>query len=242
MVNIHNIMEEQVIIRVNELYDRIKNQENTWLECDCENCRLDAYAYVLNRIQPRYVVSGRGLTYNSTEIHSDRQLMVDLDRLSIEGIRMVNSAKRPYHNKAKLNASGDWETMIPTYTFPTFIGSVFDGTTFEPLKDAKVFLKTADGQLATMMDVSWSNPYVTYEKNNGRYSFWVAPEASLKADVKKDFNFTVEIECEGYDPAFYAFSIQLVSKVEDPHKLDSTMTYRIQDLRLFKHGVHNELE
>lgn len=242
MVNIHNIMEEQVIIRVNELYDRIKSQENTWLECDCENCRLDAYAYVLNRIQPRYVVSGRGLTYNSTEIHSDRQLMVDLDRLSIEGIRMVNSAKRPYHNKAKLNASGDWETMIPTYTFPTFIGSVFDGTTFEPLKDAKVFLKTADGQLATMMDVSWSNPYVTYEKNNGRYSFWVAPEASLKADVKKDFNFTVEIECEGYDPAFYAFSIPLVSKVEDPHKLDSTMTYRIQDLRLFKHGVHNELE
>ena len=241
-MNVHNLMEEVVVYRVNKLYEQVKEVNATWLTCDCENCRLDAYAYVLNRIQPRYVVSGRGLTYNSTEIHSDRQLMVDLDRLSIEGIRMVNSAKRPYHNKAKLNASGDWETMIPTYTFPTFIGSVFDGTTFEPLKDAKVTLKTADGQLATMMDVSWSNPYVTYEKNNGRYSFWVAPEASLKSEVKKDFNFTVEIECEGYDPAFYAFSIPLVSKVEDPHKLDSTMTYRIQDLRLFKHGIQNELE
>ena len=242
MVNIHNIMEEQVIIRVNELYERIKNEGNTWLECDCENCRLDAYTYVLNRIQPRYVVSGRGMTYNSTEIHSDRQLMVDLDRLGIEAIRMVNSAKRPYHNKAKLNASGDWETMLPTFTVPTFIGSIFDGTTFEPLKDARVTLKTSNGDLATMMDVSWSNPCSTFEKTSGRYSFWVAPEASLKPNEKKDFSFTVEIECEGYDPVFYAFTIPLVSRIEDPHKLDSTLTYRIQDLRLFKHGLKNELE
>lgn len=242
MVNIHNIMEEQVVIRVNELYERIKAQENTWLECDCENCRLDAYTYVLNRIKPRYVVSGRGITYNTTEIQSDRQLMADLDRLGIEGIRAVNSAKRPYHATAKLNASGDWETMLPTYTFPTFIGRVFDGTTFEPLKDAVVTLKTSEGISATMMDASWPNPCRTFEKNNGRYSFWVAPEASLKAGVEKDFGFTVEIECEDYDPVVYTFTVPLTSKVEDPHKIDSTLTYHIQDLRLFKHGLKNELE
>lgn len=241
-MNIHNIMEEQVISRIDELYKRIKNQENTWLECDCENCRMDAITYVLNRVPARYVISGRGITYNTTEILSDSQLMADIDRLGVEGIKMVNSAKRPYHDKAKLNASGLWETMIPTYTFPTFIGAVFDGSTFEPLSGARITLKSADGVVATMMDASWSNPCQTFQRNDGRYSFWVAPEASLKENVEKQFDFTVEIECDGYDPACYAFSITLTSKTEDPHKLDSTSTYRIQDLRLFKHGVKNELE
>ncbi len=242
MVNIHNIMEEQVITRVNELYEKLMDQENRWLECDCENCRLDAYSYVLNKIQPRYVVSGRGITYNATEILSDTQLMADLDRLSVEAIRMVNSAKRPYHATAKLNASGDWETMIPTFTFPTFIGCVFDGSTFEPLINAKVTLKTSDGTCATMMDASWANPCTTFRNTNGRYSFWVAPEASLKNNIEKTFDFTVEIECEGYDPTCYTFSMSLTSKIEDPHKLDSTSTYRIRDLQLFKHGLKNEIE
>ncbi len=242
MFNIHNIMEEQVISRVDELYQRLMSQEDRWLECDCENCRLDAYSYVLNRIQPRYVVSGRGVTYNATEIQADIQLSADLDRLSMEGIKMVNSAKRPYHNSAKLNASGDWETMLPTFIFPTFIGGVFDGSTFEPLSNTKVTLKTSDGKNATMMDASWFNPCNTFKNTDGRYSFWVAPEASLKPDVEKQFDFTVEVECEGYTPTCYTFSLNLTSKIADPHKLDSTQTYRIRDLRLFKQGVKNELE
>ncbi|MBQ2571571.1 MAG: late competence development ComFB family protein, partial [Treponema sp.] len=66
MFNIHNIMEEQVESRVNQLYDHVKGQNAPWLDCDCENCRKDTICYVLNRIPPRYILSGRGVTHAST--------------------------------------------------------------------------------------------------------------------------------------------------------------------------------
>ncbi|MBR7080233.1 MAG: late competence development ComFB family protein [Treponema sp.] len=242
MVNIHNIMEEQVLSRVNELYEQVKNRENTWLDCDCENCRLDTVSYVLNRIPPRYVVSGRGITHNSNEVLNDNQLMADIDRLGLEGMRLVNSAKRPYHKSAKLNASGAWETKIPVFTFPTFLGTVYDGSSFEPLDGAVVTLKDEKGNIATMMDASWSNPCRTFSKTDGSYSFWVAPEASLQGKVSREFTFTISISCKGYTGTSYSFTLPLVSETEDPHKINSTYSLKIQDLFLFRTDVMNEQE
>lgn len=242
MVNIHNMMEEHVVSRVNELYEQLKENGCAWLECDCENCRLDTITYVLNRITPKYVVGGRGITHNTAQIKSDSQLMADLDRIGLDGIRLVNSAKRPYHKSAKLNASGDWETTIPTYTFPTFLGTIYDGSTFEPLDNASVTLKMSDGKNATMMDASWSNPCKTFAKTSGTYSFWVAPEACLKENETREFSFTLDIEREGYTPISYSFSISLVSKAEDPHKLNSACSLKVQDLFMFREEIYNEQE
>ncbi|MBO5608422.1 MAG: late competence development ComFB family protein [Treponema sp.] len=242
MVNIHNIMEEQVVARVNELYDQVKNNGGSWLECDCENCRLDTISYVLNRVPPRYVVSGRGITHNTAELMNDSQLIADIDGIALEGMRLVNSAKRPYHKSAKLNASGAWETDIPTFIFPTFIGTVYDGSTFEPLDNATVTLRTGKGNTATMMDASWANPTRTFAKTRGNYSFWVAPEGTVKEGESREFTFVVEISCPGYDSIDYSFSIPLVSKTEDPHKLNSTCSLKVQDLFLFREGIKNEQE
>ena len=63
-MNVHNLMEDVVIKAVNTLYDKVKAEKVAWLTCDCENCRLDTVSYVLNRIPPKYVVSGRGVTHN----------------------------------------------------------------------------------------------------------------------------------------------------------------------------------
>ena len=241
MINIHNIMEEQVISRINELYDQVMKKGATWLTCDCENCRLDTISFVLNRIQPRYVVSGRGVTHNTAAFLNDTQIAADIDRLGLDGMRLVSTAKRPYHKSAKLNANKGPELKTPVYNFPTFIGNVFDGSTFEPLVDAKVLLKEGDA-VAEMMDASWSNPSKTFSSTNGSYTFWPAPKVTAEEKENREFTFTVEVSAEGYVPVIYTFSISLVSEKNDRRELNSTYSLKIQDLFLFRTDVINEQE
>src|SRR5574344_1429819 len=100
MVQVHNIMAEHVMARVDELYNQVKEMNPSWLTCDCENCRIDTVNFVLNRRPPKYIVSGRGVTHN-TALLNDTQLKADIDALAIEGMRLVSAAKRPYHNAAR---------------------------------------------------------------------------------------------------------------------------------------------
>ena len=86
-MNVHNIMEELVTKRVNDLYDQVKDLKAPWFTCDCEHCRIDTISYVLNRIPPKYVVSGRGLTHSIT--NEAPQLKADIDALGIEGMHAV---------------------------------------------------------------------------------------------------------------------------------------------------------
>ena len=118
-MNVHNLMEDTVTKAVNALYDRVKADNIPWLTCDCENCRLDTVSYVLNRIPPKYVVSGRGVTHN-VEYLASSQLQADVDSLALEGMRTVSSTKRPFHseNRKDCTIHGD-ET-------PTVYGAYFN--------------------------------------------------------------------------------------------------------------------
>ncbi len=241
-INIHNIMEEQVISRVNELYEQVTRKGSSWLTCDCDNCRLDTICYVLNRILPRYVVSGRGITHNAAVL-GDIQLSADIDRLALEGMRLVSTAKRPYHKYGRLNAatSPNSVTSTPVFNFPTFIGNVYDGSTFEPLAGAQILLKEG-GTVASMMDSSWLNPCRTFAQTHGSYSFWVAPEVADHDKENKEFNFTLEITADGYDSVTYTFTVPLVSETTDRRELNSTYSLKVQDLFLFRSDIINELE
>ena len=86
-MNVHNIMEEKVFNHVNDLYNQMKEQNVSWLSCDCEQCRLDTASYVLNRIPPRYVVSGRGVSHNASL--DDTQLRADINALVMEGKQTI---------------------------------------------------------------------------------------------------------------------------------------------------------
>lgn len=230
MPNIHNIMEEYVVEHVNALYDQVKSHEKTWLSCDCQNCRMDTVCYVLNRITPRYVVSGRGLTHNAALLSETNQISVDIDKLCIEGMRLVNTAKRPYH--AAVHAEST-EPVKAEFNFPTVVGNVFDGLTFEPLANAIVTLKL-EGVNAEMMDETWPNPCQTYKATEGSYSFWVAPQTAAEERINKKFMFTVEVKCDGYENASYSFTVPLVSENSNSKELDATFSVKVKDIFLFK--------
>lgn len=239
-MNVHNIMEDVVTKHVNIIYDMLKKSKATWLSCDCENCRLDTISYVLNRIPPKYVVSGRGLTYSKTAIDDDMQLHADVDALTHEGIRIISDTKRPFHALPRKDCELK-KNDIPVFNFPTFTGVVLDGTTFEPISDATILLK-CDGEIVEMVDMTWSNPAKTYKSTKGTYSFWIKPFQTNEEGVTHKFNFTLEISAEKYTSVIYSFELPLTSDSSIKNELDSTYSVKIKDMVLFRDDIKNPME
>ena len=233
-MNVHNLMEDIVIKAVDTLYEKVKSENVTWLTCDCENCRLDTVSYVLNRIPPKYVVSGRGVTHN-VEYLASSQLLADIDSLSLEGMRTVSTTKRPFHseNRKDCTIQGDNSKTKPAYNFFTFMGIVLDGNTFEPVTNAKITLKL-NGKPAEMVDKTWSNPFNLVPSTKGVYSFWVKSIPAKKSGEREFFNFSIEIEAEGYSESVYHFEVPIMSEDKVRDTLDSTYTLKMKDLVIFK--------
>lgn len=239
-MDVHNIMEDVVAKHVNVVYDMLKESETNWISCDCENCRLDTISYVLNRIPPKYVVSGRGMTHARNSINEDFQLKVDIDALTNDGIRLINTTKRPFHSLPRKECEIE-VSDIPVFNFPTFTGTLLDGTTFEPLSNATVLLK-CDGLPVKMIDKTWANPAKTYKSTKGSYSFWIKPFQTFEKNKTQKFNFTLEISAEGYTPIIYSFELSLTSDEKVNSKLDSTYSVKIKDLVLFHSDIENTME
>lgn len=232
-------MEEIVSQKVNTIYDQLKNEHLSWLTCDCMNCRLDTISYVLNRIAPRYVVSGRGATHSIPSIN-DNQLKADIEALGMEGIRIVSSTKRPFHERPRTDCEVA-KTLHPVFNMPTFVGTVLDGTTFEPLIGASITIKQ-NGGLAEMVDSTWNNPAKTFKSTNGTYSFWVKSVPAKKDGENKRFTFTIEVTAPDYTPVDYVFEVPVVSESVIRTELNSTFSLKIKDLILFRTDVQNPME
>lgn len=237
-MNVHNIMEEVVEQNVNELYDQIKETNPSWFSCDCKNCRLDTVSYVLNRIPPKYVVSGRGAAHSTQEL-SDPQLKADLDSLCLQGIRIVNSTKRPYHTQVKSGLSVS--NAIPAFNFSIFTGALMDGSNFEPISGAEILLKL-NGQPAEMVDSSWSNPFTTRSSTKGTYSFMVKSIPAPKEGITQKFNFSIEVKAPEYTTTSFHFEVPVTSDSYTKTEIDSTFSLKLNDLLIFKDFIENPME
>lgn len=230
-MNVHNLMEDIVNLSVNKLYEQVKSENAAWLSCDCENCRLDTVSYVLNRIPPKYVVSGRGVTH-AVETLNSHQLMADIEALSLEGMRTVSTTKRPFHANSRKECIVTASSK-PAFNFSTFNGIVLDGNTFEPVSNATILLKVGS-ETAEMVDKTWNNPYTTVKSTKGAYSFWVKSVPAKKAGISKTFDFSLEISAPDYEELVYHFEVPVTSESFVRNELDSTFSLKLKDLVLFK--------
>ncbi len=232
-MNVHNTMEELVIGEVNNLFDAAIENKAPWLSCSCPQCRLDTICYVLNRVAPRYIKSGRGLAHTQTEEWTDKaQVMADVNRLAMDGMRQVNSAQRPH----SIDITNLPES--PVFNFPTFVGRILDGSTFEPVKDLSVQL-TIDGEPAESIDATWENPYHITEHTPGTFTFWIKPIGAKKEGIKKVFSFGIHAEKEGFDPIEYYFESGITSEAVLRTAYTTEHSYILPNLHLFP--VSNEL-
>lgn len=238
-MNVQNLMEAVVEDEVNKLYEQAKKEKASWLTCDCPNCRMDTICYVLNRIPPKYVVSSRGITHVVGE-WDNHQIRADLDTIAFEGMKIVSSAKRPFHSQNSVVPAKPKE-ITPSFNFPAFMGNVIDGATFEPISGATVLLRCG-AKPAKMVDKSWVNPCVTCKATKGTYSFWVNSEPAKKEGQNKKFKFTLEVTAEGYTPFKHNFEVPCISDAETKYQLESTFSLKLKDIVLFKEDYADEVE
>jgi hypothetical protein len=220
-------MEDLVYSEVNGLFDTAQKNKAPWLTCSCSQCRLDTICYVLNRIPPRYIKSGRGLAYSQLEDSIDKaQITADINKIGLEGMKQVLLSKRP-HNSRAVDLPDS-----PVFNFPTFVGRILNGLTFEPVKNISVELYV-DSRKAESIDSTWENPYKISTHTPGTYSFWIKPVGANKESIKKVFPFEIRVEESGYDPVNYFFELGITSESYVRTSYSSEHSFILPDLHLF---------
>ncbi len=227
-MTIHNLMEDFVFNEVNKVFDAANEKKEPWFICNCLQCRLDTVCYVLNRIQPRYIRSGRGMAHFMEFDRSEKtQLIADISISAFEGMKIVFEAHRSHTAEEQALPAG------PVFNFPAMSGRIVDGQSFSPVHDLSTFLYLED-RLAPQITSLWHNPYVISEKTPGVYTFWPFPVPAASVGENRIFNFYIHAEREGYEPIHYHFKLGLTSDSHAKSSLDGDNCHTLPDLYLFE--------
>jgi competence protein ComFB len=142
-MEIHNVSEDIVFNSIKTIFESIKKGGNPEGLCLCEQCKLDTICYALNRIEPRYTISNRGIARIEQDWIGRHQTEADIATLIYKGIRLVNHNMRPtaLHEDSESNGIESKESNEPVFDIPKIIGRIFNGETFEPLTGATVELR-----------------------------------------------------------------------------------------------------
>ncbi|MBU0927484.1 MAG: late competence development ComFB family protein [Spirochaetes bacterium] len=229
-MEIHNLMEDLVVKTVDELFDAdVKGSSVEW--CTCRQCRMDVACFVLNRLKPEYVLSGRGVAYSETDYGEKLQRGADVVTLVKEGWAKINAAPRPNHDHRPADEPS-FASSGPVFNVRPIMGRLFNGETFEPIVDAAVSLSDESG-LVKMMDSNWTNPYPLAKNTSGMFTFWPFPVPSAELGEKRLFAFTISAEPAGFDRLSHYLEFELVSEAAPILQFSTQAAHRLQDLYVF---------
>ena len=233
-MDIHNINEDIVVSTVQSIFGEIEKQGNPDGFCFCEQCRMDTICYVLNRLEPHYIVSNRGFTRIDQDSLKRQQIEADIDALVYKGLRLVNHNQR--HTAVHTGgAPADAAIFTPVFELPAIAGQVFDGISFTPISEGRVTL-ICGGTAAVMRNSNWQNPFALVSNTPGGFSFWPAPVAADTVDIQKIFEYSLKIESPAYEPLIHFFNLPSVSKIQTPYSHSMDRTCKLPDLYLFPPG------
>ncbi|MDR0302085.1 MAG: late competence development ComFB family protein [Treponema sp.] len=233
-LDIHNTTEDIVFSKLQAIFDEIQRSGNPDGFCMCEQCRVDIICYALNRIEPNYIVSNRGLTRMEQTGVKHQQIGADVATLLYKGIRLVNHNLRPtaphdgsHTEKPKINS--------PVFDIPTISGRIFDGISFEPIVNIEVAL-LSQGELVPARNSNWQNPYTIIPITPGIFSFWPAPVITAESDIRRDFNYSIRINSPDYEVLNHFFTITSISRFLGTNSQTLNRSYKLPDLYLFPPG------
>ena len=229
-MEIHNISEDVVFSSVRRIIDSIKQESNPDGLCLCEQCKLDTICYVLNRVEPRYIVSNRGMTRIEQDWVAKQQTEADIATLVYKGFRQVSHNMRPTADHSD-SESDSKVSNDPVFSIPTIVGRLFDGKTFAPLSGVTVELRNGS-EIVPMRNTNWQNPYTLVPNTPGTYTFWPAPVPAKSVDIHHLFEFTLKIESPQYEDMVHFFKIPAISTIKTPQE----RTFKLPDLYLFFPG------
>jgi competence protein ComFB len=225
-MEIHNLMEDLATSVVNEICDE-DQRTHTYNYCVSEPCRVDAVCYVLNRMPPRYVSSGRGMAYVESEYTENPQLHVDVYTLAHEALRRITQVQRSYYQEGA-GATRPEDAGI-AFHFPAIKGRLFHALTFEPMENIDIELLW-DGERVPMIDARWSNPYRLVGHTYGTYTFRPAPLPASEAGETRTVEFEVRAECSGFEPFRHFFQIEATASRAGRSNAGDRARYDLPDL------------
>jgi competence protein ComFB len=226
-MKLHNLMEDIVQMEIDKVCEA-KRQGNTAYDFDTgEQRRFEAACYALNRLPPRYFISGRGLAHEEQNIFEGQQLEADITALVLEALRRVSR-----HKRDTAGGMDDYVTQGGVFNLPVIIGRIFDGATFNPLANISVEL-WREGERALMKNAQWKNPCFLSPQTAGAYTFWPASVPASTVGEKRTFNFLLRAEAPGYEPLAHHLSLSVESERATVEMLSTDRTFKVNDLYVF---------
>jgi competence protein ComFB len=232
-MDIHNTTEDIVFSSIKTIFEAIQKEGNPAGFCLCEQCQMDTICYALNRLEPHYIVSNRGITRIEQDGISWQQTEADIATLVYKGLRLVNHNQRPTapHDGSVSQDAG----AGPSFDIPTIIGRLFDGVTFAPLTGVTVELR-CNGEPVPMRNLNWQNPFTLVTNTPGTFTFWPAPIPAEAANIRKTFEYSLKVESPDYETFVHFFKIPAVSQFQTPYSYSLDRTFKLPDLYLFAPG------
>jgi competence protein ComFB len=234
-MEIHNITEDIVFSEVDKIFEAIEKEGNPEKFSLNDRCRMDTICYVLNRSEPRYIVSNRGVTRAEQDSFEKQQKAADIAALVYDGIKRVNHTLRPgiEDNASRIGTGAAPDT--PVYNVPTIVGRLFSGINFSPMSGIGVEL-WQDGKLVIMKDENWQNPYSMVSNTAGTFAFWPAPLSAEAQGLRRIFEYSVKIEAPGFETLNHHFSVPVMSEILSNSFFTMDRTFKLPDLYLFPPG------
>ncbi|GHT82012.1 hypothetical protein FACS1894137_00130 [Spirochaetia bacterium] len=231
-MEIHNTSEEIVFSAIDDICTSIKKQGNADNFCLCDQCRIDAACFVLNRIPPHYIMSNRGAA-RIDQGSLRQQKDADVVSLVYEAIKRVSHNQRPNidHTQGPVKKSA----RTPAFNIPTIIGRAFNGANFSPLADIQVELRR-DGKLAEMKNRNWQNPCTLVANTQGTFTFWPESIPAQEADIHSSFEYSIKIEAAGFETLSHFFKVPVLSEDGDAESFSMDRTLKLPDMYLFPPG------
>ena len=232
---LHNTVEDIIIVRVNELLDAIEKEGNPEKICTCSQCRMDTICYALNRTAPHYIVSNRGASRVQFETIQRQQREADMATLIYEGLKRVNHNQRRTATHTAEESVEQAVSNLPVFNIPTIMGRVFNGNNFAPLSDVDVEL-LRDGKLVPMKNKNWQNPCHIVSNTDGNFSFWPVAVTAKKADEHEIFEYTLKLSAPEFETLIHFAKIPVASEIMTAFSFTLDRTFKLPDLYMFPPG------
>ena len=233
-MDIHNTNEDIVFNSVQSIFDEILKGGNTEGFCLCDQCRMDTICFVLNRTDPHYIVSNRGITRMEQDSIKRQQNEADIVALVYKGLRLVNHNHRP-KGPHEETIFGTVDFNKPAFDIPTIVGRLFNGVSFVPITDVEIELH-CEGELVSMRNKNWQNPYTLISNTAGSFTFWPAPIHAEAPDINKVFKYSLKVVSPNYEQFNHFFDVPSVSNILTPFSYSMNRTYKLPDLYIFPPG------
>ena len=229
---VKNIMEDIVI---NAVIEMLKDYDEKLLKCSA--CVEDIVCYVLNRIDPKYITSGRGVLFIEKDFKHDLQKTADIYSHISEAIKLITEKGWDEEHLAENDFFYN-NTVVYNDSFylnyPYFTGRVVmsDGSPLKEEVTITLFRKEDNKFVkAQMANPNWKNPFVTSVSTYGYYTFWVKPNVSKNQDKEniEEVTFRVSVKSKSYQPQEKFLNIKIKTEKARYLSVRTEHAVRIED-------------